>query len=46
MAHNPLRVLHVQRVKGIGGSERHLLFLLPGLAAAGVDVRMHVLRHR
>ena len=43
MAHDGLRVLHVQRVKGIGGSERHLLFLLPALADAGVDVRMHVL---
>lgn len=38
-----MRVLHVQRAKGIGGSERHLLTLLPGLAAEGVDVRMHVL---
>jgi hypothetical protein len=26
------RVLHVQKVTGISGSERHLLFLLPGLA--------------
>jgi glycosyltransferase involved in cell wall biosynthesis len=43
MAHEGLRVLHVQRVKGVGGSERHLLFLLPALADAGVDVRMHVL---
>ena len=33
----------MQRVKGIGGSERHLLFLLPALADAGLDVRMHVL---
>jgi glycosyltransferase involved in cell wall biosynthesis len=38
------RILHVQRVKGIGGSERHLLLLLPALARAGVDVRMCVLR--
>ena len=39
-----LRVLHVQRAKGIGGSERHLLSLLPALARAGLDVRMCVLR--
>jgi glycosyltransferase involved in cell wall biosynthesis len=38
-----MRILHVQRVKGIGGSERHLLTLLPGLVARGVDVRMCVL---
>jgi glycosyltransferase involved in cell wall biosynthesis len=38
-----VRVLHVQRAKGVGGSERHLLALLPALAAAGVDVRMCVL---
>ena len=38
-----MRVLHVQRAKGIGGSERHLLTLLPALQAAGVDVRMCVL---
>ncbi len=36
----PLRVLHVQKVAGIGGSERHLLTLLPALGRAGVDVRM------
>src|SRR5919204_4391816 len=35
-----MRVLHVQKVKGIGGSERHLLSLLPNLATAGVDVQM------
>jgi glycosyltransferase involved in cell wall biosynthesis len=38
-----MRVLHVQRVKGIGGSERHLLALLPALQARGIDVRMCVL---
>ena len=38
-----LRVLHVQRVSGIGGSERHLLGLLPSLARAGLAVRMAVL---
>ena len=39
-----MRVLHVQKAKGIGGSERHLLTLLPALAARGVDVRMCVLQ--
>ena len=34
-----LRVTHVHRIGGIGGSERHLLTLLPALAAKGVDVR-------
>ena len=37
-----MRVLHIQKVAGIGGSERHLLSLLPGLADAGIDVRMCV----
>lgn len=35
-----MKVLHVQKVAGIGGSERHLLSLLPALARAGLDVRM------
>jgi glycosyltransferase involved in cell wall biosynthesis len=34
-----VNVLHVHRIGGIGGSERHLLTLLPALAARGVDVR-------
>jgi glycosyltransferase involved in cell wall biosynthesis len=34
-----VRVLHVHRIGGIGGSERHLLTLLPALADRGVDVR-------
>ena len=34
-----VRVLHVHRIGGIGGSERHLLTLLPALAAHGIDVR-------
>jgi glycosyltransferase involved in cell wall biosynthesis len=34
-----VRVLHLHRIGGIGGSERHLLTLLPALAARGVDVR-------
>jgi glycosyltransferase involved in cell wall biosynthesis len=39
-----MRVLHIQRVKGIGGSERHLLALLPALRDRGIDVRMCVLQ--
>jgi glycosyltransferase involved in cell wall biosynthesis len=38
-----VRVFHVQKVNGIGGSERHLLSLLPGLLEAGLDVRICVL---
>jgi glycosyltransferase involved in cell wall biosynthesis len=38
-----MRVLHVQRAKGVSGSERHLLSLLPALAAVGVETRMCVL---
>ena len=34
-----MRVTHVHRIGGIGGSERHLLTLLPALASKGVDVR-------
>jgi glycosyltransferase involved in cell wall biosynthesis len=33
-----VKVLHVHRIGGIGGSERHLLALLPALAERGVDV--------
>jgi len=33
-----MRVVHVHRIAGIGGSERHLLTLLPALAAAGTEV--------
>jgi len=32
-------VTHVHKIAGIGGSERHLLTLLPALAARGIDVR-------
>ena len=39
-----MRVLHIQRVKAMGGSERHLLALLPELDARGVDVRICVLQ--
>jgi glycosyltransferase involved in cell wall biosynthesis len=37
-----LKVLHVQKVAGIGGSEQHLLTLLPALREAGLDARMLV----
>jgi glycosyltransferase involved in cell wall biosynthesis len=33
-----VKVVHVHRIGGIGGSERHLLTLLPALAERGVDV--------
>ena len=32
-----MKVVHVHRMRGIGGSERHLLTLLPALRARGVD---------
>jgi len=32
-----MRVVHLHRIRGIGGSERHLLTLLPALAAAGIE---------
>jgi glycosyltransferase involved in cell wall biosynthesis len=32
-----VRVVHVHRMRGIGGSERHLLALLPALAKLGVE---------
>jgi glycosyltransferase involved in cell wall biosynthesis len=35
-----VRVLHIQKVRGIGGSERHLLALLPALARTGIEVHM------
>ncbi len=34
-----MKVLHIQRIGGIGGSERHVLELLPALRARGVDAR-------
>ena len=34
-----MRVLHVHRIGGIGGSERHLLALLPALAERGVETQ-------
>ena len=38
-----MRVLHVHRVTGVGGSERHLLALLPALEALGVEASLLVL---
>jgi glycosyltransferase involved in cell wall biosynthesis len=32
-----VRVVHLHRIRGIGGSERHLLTLLPALAAEGIE---------
>ncbi|HZO34923.1 MAG TPA: glycosyltransferase family 4 protein [Gaiellaceae bacterium] len=32
-----MRVAHVHRMRGIGGSERHLLTLLPALTERGID---------
>jgi glycosyltransferase involved in cell wall biosynthesis len=32
-----MRVMHVHRIRGIGGSERHLLTLLPALAERSID---------
>lgn len=32
-----MRVVHIHRVRGVGGSERHLLTLLPALRKRGVD---------
>lgn len=34
-----MKVLHVHKVTGVGGSERHLLALLPALRERGVDAR-------
>jgi len=34
-----LKVLHVHKIGGIGGSERHLLTLLPALVERGIEVR-------
>ncbi len=38
-----MRIIHVAAVKGIAGSEGHLLRLLPGLRSAGLDAQMVVL---
>lgn len=34
-----MKVIHVHRLRGVGGSERHLLTLLPALRQLGVDAR-------
>jgi glycosyltransferase involved in cell wall biosynthesis len=34
-----LKVLHVHKLKGVSGSEAHLLVLLAGLRSAGIDAR-------
>ena len=34
-----MKALHIHRIGGIGGSERHLLTLLPALRELGVDAR-------
>ena len=38
-----MKIVHIQKVAGVGGSERHLMLLLPGLIAMGHDVQMMVL---
>ena len=38
-----MRVLHIQRAKGLSGSERHLLALLPALREQDIDAHMCVL---
>lgn len=35
-----MRVVHVHRLRGIGGSERHLLALLPALVERGVEAML------
>ena len=34
-----MKVLHLHKLKGVSGSEGHLLALLPALRAAGIDAR-------
>jgi glycosyltransferase involved in cell wall biosynthesis len=41
-----MRILHVQRVRGIAGSENYLFQILPGLLRAGVEVRFLMLTKR
>ncbi len=38
-----MRVIHLSKMTGAAGSEAHLLALLPGLRARGVDARLWVL---
>ncbi len=42
-SHADMRVLHMQKVAGISGSEAHLLSLLPRLRERGWDVRLLML---
>jgi glycosyltransferase involved in cell wall biosynthesis len=41
-----MRILHVQRVRGIAGSENYLFQILPALAKAGVEVAFLLLSKR
>lgn len=41
-----MRIAHIIKVTRISGAERHLLFLLEGLRARGVDARMIILVER
>jgi glycosyltransferase involved in cell wall biosynthesis len=35
-----MKVVHIHKILGVGGSERHLLTLLPALRAQGIDARV------
>ena len=37
------RVIHLSKMTGAAGSEGHLLVLLPGLRARGLDARLWIL---
>jgi len=39
----PLKVMHILKVNGVGGAERHLLALLPALRECGVDASVLLL---
>jgi glycosyltransferase involved in cell wall biosynthesis len=41
-----MRVIHVTKTVGVGGSERHLLDLLPAQRARGVDAQLILLQER
>jgi glycosyltransferase involved in cell wall biosynthesis len=41
-----MRVVHLMKSTGVAGAERHLLALLPGLRARGVDAQLMVLAER
>jgi glycosyltransferase involved in cell wall biosynthesis len=38
-----MRVAHIIKATGVAGAERHLLLLLPGLAARGLDIHLILL---